>query len=436
VHPRDVSQPGRSSDVQGELDRLTRRIGEVESAADGPERKDVLHDLKTAHESLRMAGEQMETLRDHLDELLAQQERAAARQTQVTAMLPVAVVTTDENGQIRDANRPATELLGVPDSAVASDTLFDFIHPDDHAGVQRALQSLLPVHGKFQRHITLDTRSQGPVDVDVYATRDQVAAHSSVTWVLMSSTAAQRREYLARALIALTRLAAVVESAEDLLPAAVQVCQAALGETVSLSLMIGDPTEPQVVASTSALAQAVDGAQVKAYEGPCATSFEQATTVVSPSLRHDERWPALRRHLVGLEVGGAVAAPLTVDDVVVGVLNAFTTPDAPPDSELVRAAELLASSVASLLQQLRTRGELEVAADDMRQALSTRAVIDQAKGIIMADKRCSADEAFQHLVDLSSRSHMKLREVATNLVVRTSSGVDNRRTVERSQSQR
>jgi AmiR/NasT family two-component response regulator len=72
----------------------------------------------------------------------------------------------------------------------------------------------------------------------------------------------------------------------------------------------------------------------------------------------------------------------------------------------------------------------------MRQALSTRAVIDQAKGIIMADKRCTADEAFQHLVDLSSRSHMKLREVATNLVVRTSSGVDNRRTVERSQSQR
>jgi hypothetical protein len=127
---------------------------------------------------------------------------------------------------------------------------------------------------------------------------------------------------------------------------------------------------------------------------------------------------------------------MTVDDVVMGTLNAFTTPDAPPDSELVRAAELLAASVASLLQQLRTRGELEVAADDMRQALSTRAVIDQAKGIIMADKRCTADEAFQHLVDLSSRSHMKLREVATNLVVRTSSGVDNRRTVERSQSQR
>jgi AmiR/NasT family two-component response regulator len=55
-------------------------------------------------------------------------------------------------------------------------------------------------------------------------------------------------------------------------------------------------------------------------------------------------------------------------------------------------------------------------AEQMKQAMATRAVIEQAKGIIMRDRSCSADEAFDALVHLSQESHLKLRDVARRLV--------------------
>src|SRR5688500_7862596 len=122
---------------------------------------------------------------------------------------------------------------------------------------------------------------------------------------------------LPEALVAMIRHATVVEGAEDLLPRAAQIASAVLGDEMRVSLMIGKPTAPEVVASTSALAQAIDGAQVMADEGPCATSFETKSIVVSPNVVDDERWPRLRRHLEGLDAAGAIAAPLVIDDEVI-----------------------------------------------------------------------------------------------------------------------
>jgi AmiR/NasT family two-component response regulator len=45
-------------------------------------------------------------------------------------------------------------------------------------------------------------------------------------------------------------------------------------------------------------------------------------------------------------------------------------------------------------------------------------MIEQAKGIIIAEQGCSADEAFQLLVTTSQRSHMKLHDLATELFER------------------
>jgi AmiR/NasT family two-component response regulator len=55
-------------------------------------------------------------------------------------------------------------------------------------------------------------------------------------------------------------------------------------------------------------------------------------------------------------------------------------------------------------------------AQHMQAAMENRAVIEQAKGIIMGDRRCSPDEAFQILTKLSQDTNRKLRDVATALV--------------------
>jgi AmiR/NasT family two-component response regulator len=57
-------------------------------------------------------------------------------------------------------------------------------------------------------------------------------------------------------------------------------------------------------------------------------------------------------------------------------------------------------------------------AHHMQTAMASRAVIEQAKGIVMGERHCSADEAFQLLVKLSQRTDRKLRDVAQALVDR------------------
>ena len=56
--------------------------------------------------------------------------------------------------------------------------------------------------------------------------------------------------------------------------------------------------------------------------------------------------------------------------------------------------------------------------DNLHEALSSRAVIEQAKGIVMARDRCGADEAFATLRQESQHTHVKLRDVATRIVAK------------------
>jgi AmiR/NasT family two-component response regulator len=55
-------------------------------------------------------------------------------------------------------------------------------------------------------------------------------------------------------------------------------------------------------------------------------------------------------------------------------------------------------------------------ARDMAEAMRSRAVIEQAKGMLMSDKRISADEAFEQLTRLSQHANIKLRDVAQRMV--------------------
>jgi AmiR/NasT family two-component response regulator len=58
----------------------------------------------------------------------------------------------------------------------------------------------------------------------------------------------------------------------------------------------------------------------------------------------------------------------------------------------------------------------------MRRAMETRAVIEQAKGIIVAQQHCTPEQAFELLTRLSQSTHRKLRDCAADLVTTTAEG--------------
>lgn len=226
---------------------------------------------------------------------------------------------------------------------------------------------------------------------------------------------------LAHALVELTR-APMTSTTGDVLSEITVICQGAFWAPVAVSISLGDPTSPTLVATASKLAQSLDGAQMIAGEGPLHLSWARHETVHTSDLRHDRRWPRLALRVAGTGVCTAIAAPIRTGDDVAGSLSVYSVfPDLVDDAAL-ETVELLSAAVAAVLHEAEAKRELRAMAAHLETALQSRATIDQAKGILMARHGCDADTAFRMLADASSSANVKLREIAERLVEDVSAG--------------
>ena len=111
-----------------------------------------------------------------------------------------------------------------------------------------------------------------------------------------------------------------------------------------------------------------------------------------------------------------LSLPLVVAGDGLGALNIYSRqPGAFSDAgQAVGAA--FASYAAVALANARVYWRTQRLAGQLQEALSTRGVIEQAKGILIAEQGCTADEAFRLLVRASQRRHEKLHDVAAGIV--------------------
>jgi hypothetical protein len=218
---------------------------------------------------------------------------------------------------------------------------------------------------------------------------------------------------------ALTRLAMLTQQSlgrTEILHEAATLCADGLGRGAEVSVSVGSPLEPDETVSTSLEAQTWDGAQLRAGQGPSETAFRQGVTTSTPDVRSDERWPRLAT-ATAEGTWAVLAAPLRSGEMVVGALTAYVPT---VTATLVDQLELFAVTLGGVLHELALQDDLRRLESDMQRALTSRAVIDQAKGIIMADRRIDAEQAWRHLVTLSSTHHVKVRDVAEEIVARAS----------------
>jgi AmiR/NasT family two-component response regulator len=103
---------------------------------------------------------------------------------------------------------------------------------------------------------------------------------------------------------------------------------------------------------------------------------------------------------------------LPLQEAVLGALNIYSTHPRSFDPDTIELARTFAgyAAVAHLYQATATL------ADQMRRAMETRAVIEQAEGIIIAQQHCTPEHAFELLTRLSQATHRKLRDCATGVV--------------------
>lgn len=174
--------------------------------------------------------------------------------------------------------------------------------------------------------------------------------------------------------------------------------------------------EPETAASTDERAGEIDRVQYVASEGPCLRAIETGEIARLPLATAGAAWPEFTEHARSLGVGSYLAAPLRVDDGLAGALNLFGFGDhgfAETDSRLL---ELYTTIVSFGLRTTRRYHQARQRVADLEQAMLSRAVIEQAKGILMAVHRISADEAMKRLIAQSQHTNVKLREVAARFV--------------------
>ncbi len=159
-----------------------------------------------------------------------------------------------------------------------------------------------------------------------------------------------------------------------------------------------------------------------AHGGPVAVAAATGEPVTTDDLFADGRWPGLAGAVAGRSelaaIRGAAALPGLWEDTSAFVLSAvFDRPlDAAVLSVLRRYEKLTETTL--VVAETATLGDPDQTLD----LLASRAAIEQAKGVVMAVRRCSPDEAWQTLRRASQEFNVKVRELAVALVEHVGGG--------------
>ncbi|MEV6844589.1 GAF and ANTAR domain-containing protein [Actinoplanes sp. NPDC051411] len=173
---------------------------------------------------------------------------------------------------------------------------------------------------------------------------------------------------------------------------------------------------PHTAAFTGEMAVELDETQYQRGHGPCLDAAESGETLLLADMRREIRWPELARRALEIGCHSSLSIGLPVHEQTTGGLNIYGGRAHAFDDDAIGLAQAFSGYAAVALANAHLYDTTAALAMQMQRAMETRAVIEQAKGIIMADRRCGADEAFHLLTKLSQDTNRKLRDIAAILV--------------------
>ncbi|AGZ41181.1 GAF and ANTAR domain-containing protein [Actinoplanes friuliensis] len=202
-----------------------------------------------------------------------------------------------------------------------------------------------------------------------------------------------------------TALAKVADLARRTVPGA---------DEVSITLV--GPGGAHTAAFTGKRALAIDEWQYEQGNGPCLAAAAANLTVTVPDLAGDSRWPAWADHALTTGVHSSMSIGLPLRRSVSGALNVYALEPHAFDDDAVILAETFAGYAAVAMANAHLDDESAFIADHTRSAMDDSALVEQAKGIIMAEHHCTAEEASVILARLADIAGSDLHDAATALI--------------------
>jgi GAF domain-containing protein len=156
--------------------------------------------------------------------------------------------------------------------------------------------------------------------------------------------------------------------------------------------------------------------QMRHREGPCIAAFEDKELVRAEDLYTEERWPVFSKHALARGVRAVLASPIPYNQDAVGVV-AVMSEDRRPWSAEAELALLAFTDLAALLIASMLMGEQQTElAAQLQAALNSRAIIEQAKGVLIGQHGVTAHDAYAQLRARARTERRKLAIVSAEVV--------------------
>ncbi|TNB69984.1 GAF and ANTAR domain-containing protein [Arthrobacter sp. BB-1] len=177
---------------------------------------------------------------------------------------------------------------------------------------------------------------------------------------------------------------------------------------------------PITVAWSTPRATAMDELQYAFGDGPCLAAMRSGATVYVQDVSTEPRWPDYTHAVAAHGVSSILSVPLQLEEDSSAALNIYSSAANGFSIEDIARAGMFGEQSAKTLKLELRLAHLREAKEDLEAAMKSRTAIDVAVGVIMAQNRCSQEDAMTILRKASNSRNIKLREIAAGIIASVS----------------
>jgi GAF domain-containing protein len=217
----------------------------------------------------------------------------------------------------------------------------------------------------------------------------------------------------------LSRFARVLPAQYDLELALAELTEsvAAVLGLVGSGVTMAEDGRLRFVTAVSQASGELERIQEEQQAGPCQDAYDSGDVVWVPDVRVETtRWPEFAAAATRLGVAGVAGIPMRLSNQIIGALNLYSSTPREWSEEDLAAATVLADVATSYVINASKIRQQQQLSEQLQQALESRVVIEQAKGITAHQHSVTVDEAFHLMRGHARNNNASIRAVAQAIV--------------------
>jgi GAF domain-containing protein len=226
-----------------------------------------------------------------------------------------------------------------------------------------------------------------------------------------------REATLAKTLVELADSLVADFDVVELLTLLADRCVGVLGVEAAGLMLVAPDGDLRVMASSSEAMRVLELFELQAQEGPCLDCYRTATPITNGDLSAaNSRWPRFAVEALRAGFRSVDALPMRLRGTVIGALNLFHVDSGALGQTDLDAGQALADVATIAILSHRAAHEAQVLNEQLNNALNSRIVIEQAKGMVAERLNVDVERAFAILRTHARNHNLRLADVAHDVI--------------------